>query len=146
MSHKPKASKASAELAAPRRIERRVMRRAVAVAERRTMPRAKESLRHSELVYAVKCEVRSPATGHPLVEPPLLAVDEVYRHRLSALAKMREIVDSEIAFEMSRARTNPHSPAWLNAIRPFDSDAESVEVTRADGMIVRYFVDGIPLL
>lgn len=82
--------------------------------------------------------------GHPLVVPPSLFVDEVYRSKDRAVAKMREVANAEIAFEIARGRSDPHSPAWLNAV-PADPKAESVQVTRADGMILRIFVDRIPL-
>lgn len=98
-----------------------------------------------DFVYAVKSELRSPSMGHPLVVPPALAVDEVYRTKGRAIAKMREVVDSERAFEVARGRKDPHSPAWLNAV-PATYDAESIQVTRADGMILRFFVDRMPLV
>lgn len=97
-----------------------------------------------DFVYAVKSELRSPATGHPIVIPPSLFVDEVYRSKDRAVAKMRDVVNSEIAFEIARGREDPHSPVWLNAVLS-DPKAESVQVTRADGMILRIFVDRIPL-
>jgi len=97
-------------------------------------------------VWVVKSELRSPATGHPLVQPPMLVVDEAYRSKDRAVKKMRDVVNSEVAFEIARARSNPHSPAWLNAILGVDADAMSIQVTRADSMILRYFVEAIPLV
>lgn len=108
--------------------------------------RKAKKLTMRDFVYVVKSELRSPYVGHPLVVPPSLLVDEVYRSKDRAAAKMREVVNAEIAFEIARGREeapNPHT--WTNAVLS-DPKAESMQVTRADGMILRFFVDRIPLL
>ena len=109
-------------------------------------PQADAKRRGGDFVYAVKVEVRSPDTGHPLVEPPSLAVDEVYLTKEKAIEKMQVIVNSARAFEIARARTDPHNPAWVNIVCGMDSRTESWEVVRADGMILSYFVDKMPLM
>lgn len=98
-----------------------------------------------DVVYAVRSEVRSPTAGHPLVEPPSLAVDEVYRTRELAVAKLHSVVEGARAYELSRAAMHPHSLAWLNSVPLLDPKAESVVVPRLDGMLQRYFIEGIPV-
>jgi len=94
-----------------------------------------------DFVYVVKCELRSPAPGHPIVQPPSLVVDEAYLFREKAIAKMQEVVSVSRAFEIARARNDPHSPGWVNIVCGMDSQTDSWEVVRADGMIQRFFVD-----
>ena len=109
-------------------------------------PQAEPQTMRGDSVWVVKSELRSPATGHPLVQPSMLVVDEAYRSKERAVKKMRDVVNSEVAFEIARARSAPRSPAWLNAIPVVDPDATSIQVTRADSMILRYFVEAIPLV
>ena len=140
----PHNSKGLLTMSAPtRRTMRREGRTSIKAAAK---PQAELQTMRGDSVWVVKSELRSPATGHPLVQPPMLVVDEAYRSKERAVKKMRDVVDSEVAFEIARARSNPHSPAWLNAIPVVDPDAASIQVTRADSMILRYFVEAIPLV
>ena len=128
-----------------RRTGRRVCRPPIKTS-RKTEVKPQPKTASGDFVYAVKSELRSSETGHPLLEPPTFAVDEVYRTMEMATAKMQAIVHSAIAFELARARTDPHSPAWSNIVCGMNSQTTSWEVVRADGMILSYFVDKIPIL
>ena len=102
----------------------------------------------TEQVFVVKMEVHTMETGHPLFIESKLAVEEVYRSKQSAIARMRELAtaDSCLQIAWARAARNRHSEAWLNAIPPMDRDADSIQVTTVNRMINRYFVEAIAIL
>ena len=112
--------------------------------QERQMEAAKPDPR--DFVYAVKVEVRSPDTGHPLVEPSTLAVDELYSNEQKAIDKMQAIVKAAQAFELARSRNDPYSPAWGNVVPIIALNSPRLQVITAEGMIHQYFIDEMPLM
>ena len=109
------------------------------------MPRANERTDSMDSVYVVKVETRNGEhSGHPLIIPAALAVNECYRTKAKAIASMLEIARRDAAFEIARACGRP-SPASLNAIPFFEECPESFDVLTMDGMIRRYFIEKMPL-
>lgn len=98
-----------------------------------------------DAVYVVKVETRSGDTGHPLVIPPALAVEECYRTKDKAVGMLREIAARRAAHEVARAAHRP-SPATLNIIPCYTDNIDSLRVLTVEGMIVRYFIVRMPLV
>lgn len=112
----------------------------------KTMPREKERADSLDAVYVVKVETRDGAhSGHPLVIPTALAVNECYRTKARARLSMLEIAKATAAMELARAGRRP-SPASLNVIPNFTEDISSYDVLTADNLIIRYTIEMMPLV
>lgn len=111
-----------------------------------TRPRGKERTDSTDAVYVVKVETRDGVhSGHPLVIPAALAVNECYRTKARARFSMLEIAKATAAMEIARAGRRP-SPASLNMIPNFTEDITSYDVLTADGLILRYKIEPMPLV
>lgn len=99
-----------------------------------------------DAVYVVKVETRNgEQSGHPLIIPAALAVNECYRTKTRARSSMLEIAKATAAMEIARAGRRP-SPASLNVIPNFTEDITSYDVLTADGLILRYKIEPMPLV
>lgn len=100
----------------------------------------------NDFVYVVKYEKRSGGEmGHTIILGPSLAVDSAYRTRETARFAMRQIAQSQAAYEVARAGHRP-SPASLNVIPYYDENVDSLQVLSMEGMIYRYFIDRMPIV
>jgi hypothetical protein len=100
----------------------------------------------NDFVYVVKYEKRNGnELGHPLILEPSLAVDSAYRTKETARFAMRQIAQSQAAYEVARAGRRP-SPASLNVIPYYDDNVDSLQVLSMEGMIYRYFIDKMPIV
>ena len=108
-------------------------------------PRVKaDGAKPMDFVYVIKAETRSTDTGHPVVIPAELAINECYRDKSKAMVMLLKLMVERAAYEVARTPYKP-SPATLNVI-PINDDVESSEVLTADGRIVRFFIDRMPIV
>lgn len=111
-----------------------------------TKPRVKIQPDSLDVVYVVKVETRDGVhSGHPLVIPAALAVNECYRTKARARFSMLEMAKATAAMELARAGRRP-SPASLNVIPNFTEDITSYDVLTADNLIIRYSIEQMPLV